>query len=415
MPKLAHVVDQWTEAAPAKLDLTDPRHEDLTRDAADALLACDASPQQLMELEASLVARKAEVPLLVHLAAKLAVSRSALLAWRGAAHISVVFAVYKEHQRIRPAAEVAGGEDFLVRKIHQLDWLTAQRDELTWDMIVVDDGCPDKSGAIAAEIVAREGRTNQVQVLHLADAIAAGHPAAGDLTSPDDSRKGGSIQFGLWEACRQERDNHVAIFTDADLSTHLGQSGLLATAILADNRDVAIGSRRMPESVVIKQGARNDRGKLFIYLWKRIIDSLPDVIDTQCGFKGFAAPTLRAILPDMLEKKFAFDIELLIKSRTLRADGLAQRGIAWIDSDALSTTTDLQPYLPMLKAMVLMYRAYLPKAASADQYAAFIDELDESGWSVLQDNIPREITKREPAEFSGFAGVSADDLRQASR
>ncbi len=414
MPKLSEIAAQLATTAPAQLDLTDPQHEAQTIEAADTLLACSADPQQLVALESDLVARKADVPLLVQLAAKLAVSRSSLLAWTAPAHVSVVFAVYKEHQRIRPATEVAGGEDFLVRKIHQLDWLTAGRDDLTWDMLVVDDGCPEHSGAIAREIIAREGRTDQVQVLHLADAIAAGHPAAGELTTPDDSRKGGSIQLGLWEACREERKNHVAIFTDADLSTHLGQSGLLMTAILADKRDVAIGSRRQPESVVIKQGARNDRGKLFIYLWKRIIDSLPDVIDTQCGFKGFAAATLREILPGMLEKKFAFDIELLIKSRQLRPDGLAQRGIAWIDSDALSTTTDLQPYLPMLKAMVLMYRQYLKANSAADQYAAFIDGLDEAGWAVLQENIPVEITKREPAEFSGFAGVSAEDLARAA-
>ncbi|MDX2474115.1 MAG: hypothetical protein QNL91_10440 [Candidatus Krumholzibacteria bacterium] len=415
MTKLDDIARQLVQQAPAQLDLTNPIHEDLTGQAADSLLACSSDPTMLAELENTLVARKDEVPLLVHLAAKLAVSRSALLAWTRPAHVSVVFAVYKEHQRIRPASEVAGGEDFLVRKIHQLDWLTAGREDLTWDMIVVDDGCPAGSGAIAADIIEREGRQRQVRVLNLAEAIAAGHPAAGDLTTPDDSRKGGSIQLGLWEACRQERENHVAVFTDADLSTHLGQTGLLMDAILAGGCEVAIGSRRQPESVVIKQGARNDRGKLFIYLWKRIIDSLPDVIDTQCGFKGFAAATLREILPGMLEKKFAFDIELLIKSRQLRPDGLAQRGIAWIDSDALSTTTDLQPYLPMLKAMVLMYRQYLMANTAADQYATFIDQLDEAGWAVLQENIPTEITKREPAEFSGFAGVSAEDLARAAR
>ncbi len=117
----------------------------------------------------------------------------------------------------------------------------------------------------------------------------------------------------------------------------------------------------------------------------------------------------------MLEKKFAFDIELLIKSRLLRSDGLAQCGIAWIDSDALSTTTDLQPYLPMLKAMVLMYRTYLPADPVADTFAKFIDEMDEDGWASLQENIPTAITKREPAEFGEFAGVSASDLADVTQ
>ena len=412
--KLHDIVRELTQWAPAELDLTNEQHEVEIGLAANELLACTGDSAPLGELEASLVARKAEVPLLVHLAVKMALSRALLLAQPGSAHLSVIFAVYKEHERIRPARDVAGGENFLVRKIAQLDWLTAGRSGLTWDMLVVDDGCPNGSGTIAAEIVREQGREDQVQVLDLAEAIAAGHPAVGDLKTPDDSRKGGSIQLGMWEACQKSRPNQVVIFTDADLSTHLGQSGLLADAILNNGCDVAIGSRRMPESVVVKQGTRNDRGKLFIYLWKRMIDLLPDVIDTQCGFKAFSAETARRILPDMLEKKFAFDIELLIKSRLLRADGLAQRGIAWIDSDALSTTTDLQPYLPMLKAMVQMYRTYLPPRPEADLFVALIGAMDEEGWATLQERIPEAITKREPAEFGEFAGVSAADLQRAS-
>ncbi len=412
---LADVIREATAEAPAQLDLTNADHETQTCLTSDTLLNCTTDPAHLEQLHQALVADKAGVPLMVHLAVKMALSRSYVLALEEPAHLSVVFAVYKEHQRIRPASEVDGGEDFLVRKMAQLDWLTADRSGLTWDMVVVDDGCPEGSGAIATEIVAREGCQDQVQVLQLADAIAARHPAVGSLTSPDDSRKGGSVQLGLWETCRKVRSNHVAIFTDADLSTHLGQSGLLMEAILTQGCSVAIGSRRLPESVVIKQGARNDRGKLFIYLWKRLIDSLPEVIDTQCGFKGFAAETVRQILPGMFEKKFAFDLEMLIKSRLLRADGLAQRGIAWIDSDALSTTTDLQPYLPMLQAIVQMYHSYLEPSPTADTFADFIDDLDESSWSTLQENIPAAITDREPATFGEFAEVSAADLHLATK
>jgi hypothetical protein len=178
--------------------------------------------------------------------------------------------------------------------------------------------------------------------------------------------------------------------------------------------EAAIGSRREPHSVVIKQGVRNTRGKLFIYLWKRIIDVLQDVVDTQCGFKAFGADTVRAIVPDLLEKKFAFDIELLIKTRLRRTDSITRVPIAWIDSEALSTTTEIQPYLPMLQAMVKMYRIYLPRNESADEFAAFISDLDEPAWDRLLDNIPEGITKREPAEFSGFSGVTAVELRQAA-
>jgi hypothetical protein len=399
---------------PAGLDLTDASHLDRTHEVADALLESEADLADLRRLEAALIAAVGEVPLLLHVATKMAVSRRIVLDLEGPAHLSVVFAVYKEHQRILPPNQVAGGEDFLVRKAAQLDWLFAGREGLTWDMIVVDDGCPEGSGHIAGEIAAAKGLSDRVEILFLEEAIATGHPVTRPLTTADDSRKGGSIALGMWRAADTARENHVVCFTDADLSTHLGQCGLLMDEILNGGSDTAIGSRREPHSVVIKQGVRNTRGKLFIYLWKRIIGILPDVVDTQCGFKGFRAETVRAIVPELLEKKFAFDIELLIKTRLIREDSLTRVPIAWIDSEALSTTTEIQPYLPMLQAMVGMYRTYLPADVRADEFAAFIEGLDEAAWNRLVDNIPEEITNREPAEFGGFSKVTADQLRKAA-
>ncbi len=403
-----------TKNDPADLDLTDPVHLNRTYAVADALLDSGADQDQLRQLESDLISNEADIPLLLHVAAKMAVSRRIIQNLSGPAHLSVVFAVYKEHQRILPPDQVAGGEDFLVRKVKQLEWLFAGRDELTWDMIVVDDGCPEGSGRIAMEIVETRNWSKRVRVLFLAEAIAAGVPVTAPLTTADDSRKGGSIALGMWAAAETIRDNHVIVFTDADLSTHLGQTGLLMGEILNGGCDAAIGSRREPNSVVIKKGVRNTRGKLFIYLWKRIIGILPDVVDTQCGFKGFTASVIREIGGDLLEKKFAFDIELLIKVRLRRQDSIARVPVAWIDSEALSTTTDIQPYLPMLQAIVGMYRAYLPAEDHAEGFAAFIESLDEQAWNRLVENIPAGITQREPAEFGGFSGVSADELRAAA-
>jgi hypothetical protein len=413
LEKLIGLSRSQTGASPDQLDLNNAHHLSLATSFADDLLALGAPPGDYQALEAELVTRKDEVPLLVHLAAKLAIARSLVLNWSEPAHLSVVFAVYKEHQRILTGEQVPGGEDFLRRKVQQLAWLFAGRNDLTWDMFVVDDGCPEGSGRIAGEIIAQEGLGDRVRVLFLAEAIEQGLPVVSPLADTSESMKGGSVELGLWTAALQEKDNHVVIFTDADLSTHLGQSGLLMDRILQGGMDAAIGSRRQTESVVIKKGSRNTRGKLFIYLWKRIINLIPEIIDTQCGFKGFRADVVRGIVPDMLEKKFAFDIELLIKTRLRRSHSIDQVGIAWIDSDALSTTTDIQPYLPMLKAMVGMYRHYLEETALESGFADFIDGLDEAAWERLQNNIPSGITDREPAEFVDYCGVTVEDLQRA--
>ncbi len=413
LEKLQSLTLAQSKNSPDQLDLTNAAHLALATSFADELLAAQGTPADYLALESSLVARKDEVPLLVHLAAKLALSRSTVLLWSGPAHLSVVFAMYKEHQRILSSDKVAGGEDFLLRKVNQLEWLFADRDDLTWDLYLVDDGCPEGSGRIAQEIVDTHQLGQKVKVLFLAEAIEKGLAVVAPLTDTAQSMKGGSVELGMWTASQQDRKNHVVVFTDADLSTHLGQSGLLMDGILEQGFDAAIGSRRLEASVVIKKGSRNTRGKLFIYLWKRIISNIPDIIDTQCGFKGFRASTVVDIVPDMLEKKFAFDIELLIKTVVRRPNSIVQVPVAWIDSDALSTTTDIQPYLPMLKAIAGMYRHYLEINAEGDAFADFVESLDEATWERLQDNIPAGIIDREPAEYGEYKGVTVEDLQRA--
>ena len=410
---LQHLVAEATAGAPADLDLTDAGHLQTAGALAETLLAAASDPAVLRSLEERLIAA-GDVKLLGHLAAKLALSRSLTATLPGPLHLSVVFAVYKEHERILPAGEVTGGEDFLVRKVEQLEWLAAGRDDFDWDLTIVDDGCPEGCGDIAERLAADHGWSDKVRVLRLADAIAEGLAVTRPLTDTSQSMKGGAVALGLWSATQVERENHVVVFTDADLSTHLGQTGLLLEPILARGRDAAIGSRREPASVMVKQGVRNTRGKLFIYLWKRVIGVLPDIVDTQCGFKGFRADVVREIVTDLLEKKFAFDIELLIKTRLRVGGGIERVPIAWIDSEVLSTTTDLQPYLPMLQSMVQMYRRYLEPDATADTFAAFIEDLDETNWGRLLEAIPASIAEGDPQDFGEFAGVTVTELRSAA-
>jgi hypothetical protein len=109
--------------------------------------------------------------------------------------------------------------------------------------------------------------------------------------------------------------------------------------------------------------------------------------------------------------QFAFDIELLIKTELRRRDSIRKVAIAWIDSEAESTTTDLQPYLPMLRKMVEMSRKYLPVRPRAEAFAKFISELDEQGWLRLLDAIPAAIAEADPADFSSEGEVGVDELR----
>jgi len=193
--------------------------------------------------------------------------------------------------------------------------------------------------------------------------------------------------------------NHLIIFTDADLSTHLGQAGLLVKPIINMDKKVSIASRREVNSVVIKKGLRNTRGKLFIYLWKRLLPELNYIIDTQCGFKAFSADHLKKIIYDADEKKFAFDIELLLKSELLQKNSIEKIAIAWIDSDAESTTGG-STYLDMLHSIVKMYRRYIPANPEADSWANFIENLGQKDWDHLLNNMPEVIAEANPSNLN---------------
>ena len=441
----ADLLRTLSDRAPRQLDLTNPDHLETVRSGAEALesqvlesavlesevlesavlesavlesaILESAIPTvvQLQTIEAQ-ISTDTTIPISVRVSFKLASSRLLLQEIARPTHVSVVFAVFKEHQRILTADEHPAGEDFLRQKLRQLRWLFGPTPRHTWDLTVVDDGCPEGSGRMAQAILDQFADPGEeVRVLFLEEAIRERLPIVGDLQSSSQSRKGGSIRLGLWHATRNPRgSNHVALFTDADLSTHLGQIGLLLSPLVDSTCIAAVGSRREPSSVVVKAGARDARGKLFIYLWKRLIPQLRGIVDTQCGFKAFDANHLASWIEDTQDNGFSFDIEFLLRVQLTGPDAIVKVPVAWIDSEAASTTTDLEPYLPMLQSVVSLYRRELPASDRSEPFAQLVKRLDTDSFRTLTANIPKEIVDREPMEFDDFGGVSALDLAEAA-
>jgi len=399
------------ESCPKEIDLTNEKHSEIIIETVNSILGEGYGIAEIEEIEERLIAENDAALVFILLSLKIAKSKLIASKTKEPLLVSVVFAIYKEHNRIKKSTEHPHGEDFLLKKANQLEWLFEGLPHIEWELIIVDDGCPEGSGQIAQRIVDENRLNDKVRVLYLSDAITQGYPPAKNINSTNESQKGGSIVYGMWDAVKNiKTQNHIVVYTDADLSTHLGQLMLLADPLINKNKFAAIGSRRESKSVVIKKAARNDRGKLFIYLWKRLIPNLGEIIDTQCGFKAFRADIIPQIIDDLIEKKFAFDIELLLRTELLQKGSTTKVPIAWIDSEEASTTTDIQPYLPMLKAIVKMSEKYFPKAEKSDQFASFIKSLDEEEFNAILKNIPQNIIKRTPDEFSEYDEVGVVDF-----
>lgn len=397
---------------PQPFDLKNPGDELHINSLAESIVKGCQDLEDINQLEIKSIRTTETIPLAYSLAIKLAKSKLIVSSISSPLRVSIVFAVYKEHNRIKTLGEHPHGEDFLRRKVKQLKDLFGQNPNITWKLFVVDDGCPEHSGELAQTIVENENFHDVVEVLFLKNAIENNMDPVSDIDSTSNSQKGGSIAYGMRHAAlHHSNDRHIILFTDADLSTHLGQIGLIIDPILYHGYSAAIGSRREFDSVVLKNSSRNVRGKLFIYLWKRLLPQLGYIVDTQCGFKAFDSGNVLAITDALVEKKFAIDIELLLKTEIRRKNSIKKIGIAWIDSVEASTTTDIQPYLPMLKSVVKLYRTYLPKNNQSELFASFIEELSENSFEKLLSNIPDAIANKDPFEFGEFDGIGVEDLK----
>ncbi len=348
--RLTQPDDRWTRieemvtTSPASLDLTDKNQALQTFGLADLLLDLYPFENELTGIENRVVAEPQKYPAILHLAVKLAMSKTQLNALTAQIHLTVVVPLFKEHNRIRSKKVHPAGEDFIRRKVAELNWLYESKADDTFDLIFVDDGCPEKSGLIASNIIAKEGYSN-VRVLFLEQAVVSGSPMTKGFKSTDDSQKGGAIQYGLWEAIRhsQNQNELIVLYTDADLSTNIGQAGLLLKQLANPKTMCATGSRYGPGGVYCTpNGAQGlseyDRLRLVFrnYVRAGLLPQLGPEVDTQCGFKAIKAEALAATLEKLVDKGSSFDMELLLLI-TLNYDHggrtVKQAPIVWIESN----------------------------------------------------------------------------------
>ena len=185
--------------------------------------------------------------------------------------LSIVVPAYNEEDRLRKTLP-----EFL-------KFLAASKKPV--EIIFVDDGSHDNTSEVIRKSI--EGLKN-----------------ARLIKFSVNRGKGAAIREGMLYARGKFR-----IFADADSSSPIWQAEKLLQA--ADEKTVVIGSRYVSGSLIkIKQPFYRIFGSRIMNLFIRII-LLPDIKDTQCGFKLFPQRAVAEIFPKIRLTRFSFDLEVL--------------------------------------------------------------------------------------------------------
>ena len=171
-----------------------------------------------------------------------------------------------------------------------LEALLAQLDGTeTYEVVVVSDGSTDATGDVA-----RSFGSDLVRVIEY----------------PVREGKGHALRVGLREA----RGKYVA-FCDADGDIAPEALQPFLTLMRLYEPDVVIGSKRHPLSDVYYPPLR----RVLSWTYHKAVRLLfrVNVSDTQTGFKLIRRDVLTAVLPRLLEKRYAFDLEFLVVARSL--------------------------------------------------------------------------------------------------
>jgi dolichyl-phosphate beta-glucosyltransferase len=195
---------------------------------------------------------------------------------RAPVSLSIVVPAYNEELRLPHAL------------IEMIDLLDARGS--AYEIIVVDDGSRDAT----SDTVHRFERIRpQVRLIRL----------------PVNRGKGHAVRTGVLNS----RGSRV-LFADADGATPFEELARLEAALDA-GADVAIGSRAAPSRDTRVRTVLHRRvlGRLF-NTWVNAI-LLPQVADTQCGFKLFSRSAAQFLFSRQQSERFSFDVELLYIAR----------------------------------------------------------------------------------------------------
>jgi glycosyltransferase involved in cell wall biosynthesis len=191
--------------------------------------------------------------------------------------LSIVIPAYKEAAKL--PADIEAAFAFIAA------------DQLTGEVIVVDDGSPDDTAMVARSFRAR-------------------FPELRVLSYTPNRGKGHALRYGIARA----RGRNI-LFADAGLCVPYAIARIALAMLDMRMCDIAIGSRRMRGTVTLQQPLYRRLGsRLFGIIVHGFMGVPLYISDTQCGFKAYRHDVAHRLFGAAFTDGFMFDTEIILRA-----------------------------------------------------------------------------------------------------
>ncbi len=191
--------------------------------------------------------------------------------------VSVVLPAYNEEATIGDTVAVT------------LDTLDSFLPDGSFEVLVAEDGCDDRTPEIAARIAGQDRRVRHVH-------------------SDERLGRGGALVRAFRLA-----EGETLVYFDTDLATDMTHLEELVESVRSGEYDVATGSRWMPGEVAKRPARRGVPSQGFNRIVRTLLGS--DLRDHQCGFKAFDREALFDLLSDVEDRHWFWDTEVLVRAQ----------------------------------------------------------------------------------------------------
>jgi len=194
-----------------------------------------------------------------------------------AVEVSVVLPAYDEADTIEGTVSAT------------LDRLEAFLPAGTFEVIVAEDGCSDRTPEIAARLARKDDRVRHVH-------------------SDERLGRGGALAYAFRQA-----DGETLVYFDTDLATDMAHLEELVESVRTDGYDVATGSRMLPDSDAERPSKRGVPSRGYNALVRLLLRS--DLADHQCGFKAFSREAFTELADAVEDDHWFWDTEMLVRAQ----------------------------------------------------------------------------------------------------